>query len=118
MAWREEFLIWVKELEDRFPKKHGKAVIEHHEDRLQVYIFTATHRYSIGAAENYLGCIASTRMPRAGEDWDRSNDLHDGPFGHLTWEGILQDILAYELEELAPPITNETTPVDASEALT
>ena len=45
----------------------------------------------------YLGCIATTRKPRAGENWNRGNDLADGGYCKETWREIKDDILAYEL---------------------
>lgn len=44
----------------------------------------------------YLGCIASSRKPRAGETWTRGSDLHDGDLNKETWYGILADIVSYE----------------------
>ena len=46
---------------------------------------------------SYLGCIATTRKRRAGEDWHRGRDLMDGSFCYNTWEAMLRDMLAYEL---------------------
>ena len=70
----------------------------------RVRLYTETHKYSIVAhpvsesRENgYLGCIATTRKPRAGETWNRGNDLADGPLSAQTWNAILADIVAYEL---------------------
>ncbi|MEE8114809.1 MAG: hypothetical protein V3T23_10710, partial [Nitrososphaerales archaeon] len=45
----------------------------------------------------YLGCTASSRKPRAGEDWTRGSDLADGDLSLETWNKILGDIVAYEL---------------------
>lgn len=45
----------------------------------------------------YLGCVASSRTPRAGEDWTRGNDLADGSLTPETWASILGDIVSYEL---------------------
>jgi hypothetical protein len=58
--------------------------------------------YTVQEAEyrpgpGYLGCTASTRKPRAGEDWPRGNDLADGPLSEETWHSILADIVGYEL---------------------
>lgn len=78
----------------------------HHTDRdgtIIVYIYTETNRYHISAGPSggryggYLGCTAQSRKPRAGEDWCRGNDLHDGPCEEATWIGILGDILSYEM---------------------
>lgn len=65
------------------------------------HLFTEKCHYLVSFScknENgYLGCIASQRMPRAGETWTRGNDLFDGPFCHETWTRILGDIVSYEL---------------------
>jgi len=51
--------------------------------------------------DNYLGCAAGTRKPRAGEDWTRGNDLSDGAFTYKTWRKIKNDIIAHELVKVA-----------------
>ena len=51
-------------------------------------------------APRYLGCISSTRKPYPGEDHTRGNDPHDGPLTRETWNSILADIVAYELEKI------------------
>ena len=71
--------------------------------RFRAAVFTKTHSYHISAhidGNGYLGCVASTRTPLAGEDWTRGNDLADGPFCQETWNQILTDIVAYELVRL------------------
>jgi len=86
-----------------------------------LYLWTSKNRYSIrfGPSENpegkgYLGCGASSRKWRAGEDWHRGRDLVDGPFTEGTWVKILIDIASYEFESpvahvdpmIVPPIPN------------
>lgn len=75
------------------------------EQRFRVRIYTNTKRYGIIAVERskdkgYLGCTASSRMPRAGETWTRGNDLADGPLTKKTWHAILGDIVSYEMVDL------------------
>jgi hypothetical protein len=81
--------------------------------RCQFRIFTDINRYTINARDpmklrgpdevgchydnGYLGCTAMCRKPRAGEDWNRGNDLADGPLSEKTWHAILADIVSYEL---------------------
>lgn len=72
--------------------------------RYALAIYTDRNRYSLTIVEateeqpeGYLGCVASSRKPRAGEDWHRGNDLPDGPLNHDTWTRILAGILGYEL---------------------
>lgn len=72
------------------------------DSKLHFYIYTDTNSYSIvGSVEDdghtYLGCTASSRKPRAGEDWTRGSDLADGDLSLETWNSILGDIVAYEL---------------------
>ncbi len=75
---------------------------------VHVELYTEAHCYSISAIEptdsdhpdGYLGCVASTRKNRAGEDWNRGNDLPDGPYNEETWKGILKGIVAFELVPL------------------
>ena len=68
--------------------------------------FTGEHRYRILAidrktSDGYLGCQATVRKRRPGEDWDRGNDLPDGPFNIDTWRDILRAIVRYEVVKLS-----------------
>jgi hypothetical protein len=81
------------------------------ETELRCRIYTDVHCYSISVRnprvthhvgcdtvdQGYLGCIASTRKPRAGEEHTRGNDLADGPLSEETWRRILADIVSYEM---------------------
>jgi len=92
-------------------------VVENSEYELYIRIYTARNCYAIRAKgaglekPNYLGCIASTRTPRPGEDWTRGNDLPDGSFCKKTFHRILGAIVFYEALEVAkdiePIIVNE-----------
>lgn len=74
-------------------------------NKIQIKLYTSTNMYSIVATEDgYLGAIANSRQPRAGEDWTRGNDLADGEFSKETWVNILNDIVGYELVEIHRPI--------------
>ena len=68
----------------------------------RLYLWTSRNRYSISFhpsdSGGYLGCIAVSRIWRAGEDWNRGNDLADGNFNEGTWRKIISDIVSYELE--------------------
>lgn len=119
--WRSQFKDWLKEIcpwdniedyvqfEGEYPKdwKLKKDLIRvnerrhFHSDRIGVLIYTKDHSYQIGAKETYLGCIASCRKPRAGEDWTRGSDLPDGKFNRETWERIKNAIARYELVKIA-----------------
>lgn len=102
-----QFKKFVKVIEDS--GEGGEKAKREYEFKFRFNIYTETHRYRITAYdrskdEGYLGCTASTRKPRAGEDWTRGNDLPDGKFTRETWEHIKNAIIAYELAELAPKI--------------
>ena len=75
--------------------------------RFTCVFFTDTHKYSISGyvptkmnPDGYLGCIVTTRKPRAGEDWNRGNDLPDGEYSKETFDKIVRRIVAYELKSL------------------
>jgi len=91
---------------------------ERSECKLRFRIYTFTNSYSIVAVihqepgrNNYLGCIASSRKPRAGENWTRGNDLPDGPLNVETWNKIKNAIVNYELVQIhtnkSPKVLNE-----------
>jgi len=90
---------------------HGDSNYEH---RFRFRLYTFMNVYGIVAIERsdkaYLGCQVSMRKPRAGEDWNRGNDLPDGPLNRETWDKILKSIVIYELEELSP--VGIGTPID------
>lgn len=75
-------------------------IIEHTETACRFKLYTDNNVYSINARvgdRTYLGCVANSRKPRAGEDWTRGNDLADGDLSIDTWNNILADIIGYEL---------------------
>jgi len=55
----------------------------------------------------YLGCIGQVRKPRAGEDWNRGNDVADGSYSAETWQKIKDHILAYELVKVVRNSSNK-----------
>ncbi|HJS81334.1 MAG TPA: hypothetical protein VJ742_00700 [Nitrososphaera sp.] len=71
-------------------------------------LFTDNNRYHIVAKGSYLGCTATSRKPRAGEDWNRGRDLADGIFSEETWRKILADIVSYELVKVHHKISSES----------
>lgn len=81
---------------------HDGNIVYNYEIRL----YTNDHVYCISAnvtnQKTYLGCIASERKPRAGENWTRGNDLSDGDLSIETWNNIKNDIIKYELVKLFP----------------
>lgn len=69
-------------------------------------IYTDNQQYMLhakwgGDGPGYLGCMARSRKPRAGEEQHRGSDLTDGPFTYGTWFAILGDIVSYEMVQLA-----------------
>lgn len=94
------FAIWSGEVEDV-----GADGASDGSWSQKIRIYTATNCYSIKGhrrsdGHTYLGCIASTRKPRAGEEHTRGNDLPDGPFDEETWRRILAAIVGYELVKI------------------
>lgn len=106
----ENFKSWLENL-GKFPShKNIEVVINegdcdeegNYELKYKVRIYTDNNKYGIIARETngnkgYLGCVASSRKPRAGETWTRGSDLADGPLTKETWYRILGDIVSYEL---------------------
>lgn len=90
----EQVKTWVERDLSRWSKL-ADFVDDAGEDRIRIY--TDKNSYAIYAKDGYLGCMASARKPRAGEDWTRGNDLPDGPLSEETWRRILCDIVSYEL---------------------
>ena len=111
---------WLKPL-CRFNKVEDFVIADYKEKRLRLTIYTKDHSYHISAVlpdrsnfakihgdkgeydDGYLGCISKTRKQRAGEDWNRGNDLADGSYSRETFEAIVNDIVAYELVKVAKP---------------
>jgi len=104
----------IIEIETRLEEEFGPKDVVHitrsdaapNEYDFHAYLYTATNRYSITATfrgdnnKNYLGCTASSRKSRAGEDWTRGNDLPDGDLSERTWQRILAGIVRYELQTI------------------
>ncbi len=75
------------------------------EKKFRATIYTKGNEYHIAATERdddgYLGCIASSRKSRPGEDWRRGNDLPDGPLSEKTWREILAGVVRYEAQRIS-----------------
>jgi len=107
----KQLVEWLGEFRFDFDYETEKQERPDGHSVFRVRIYTFTNKYSIAASPpDYLGCIASARKPRAGEDWTRGSDLADGPFSRETWDKILTDIVAYEVVKIhrqeAVPTTN------------
>lgn len=74
-----------------------RSIDEGEEARWVLRLFTDNNQYNIYFGQSYIGCSSCSRKTRAGEDWHRGNDLHDGPLIKETWSNILLNILSYEL---------------------
>ena len=76
--------------------------------KIALRLFTHDYYYDLAAIRpnnpsqaGYLGLVVSARKPRAGESWNRGNDLSDGPYHRDTWEKCKNDIISYELVRVA-----------------
>jgi hypothetical protein len=110
----EDFLSWYKSHLGRYAPL-GKSTVtrvtgdsENGTTELSMTFYTHNNQYNIKAkipsddsSNGYLGCIASARTPRAGEDWTRGNDLPDGPLNKKTWAQIIRAIVSYEIVNVA-----------------
>ena len=94
----EELIHVTKDFEMEVDGKKGRIY--------SFYMYTNENKYGISAIERqedegYLGGGALARKQRPGEDWNRGNDLIDGPLTLDTWNKILKDIVRYELVRLS-----------------
>lgn len=107
-----ELLEWLKEI-SRYSRVE-KFILPDYKNGIHIYLYTHNYKYSISARppgvdikgeekDTYLGCTATTRKPRAGEDWNRGNDLADGKYCIETWRRIVNDIVSYELVKVVQP---------------
>ena len=113
---KNQLVKWVGELRYAGYKEEDCIYVDEEKGRVHMRLYTDGHSYGISARplkikkdsghldDGYLGCIASSRKPRAGEEWSRGNDLADGPFCYETWLKILGDIVGYELVKIQRPL--------------
>lgn len=100
---------WLKSLCRLNLNMEDVAKIDYKEKNINISIYTKENKYCIVARYpeetadgiNYLGCTVTSRKPRAGEDWNRGNDLPDGKYNKETWDKIKDAILAYELVKVS-----------------
>jgi len=115
---KEQFEMWLKEIcrwdrDDWFVHWSDKNNNEGGSDLIgRCYVYTHNYRYCIVAKKHedgrtYLGCTMSCRMPRAGEDWTRGNDLPDGKFARETWNRIKNAIIQNELVKVVRRVSQE-----------
>jgi len=109
--------IWLSEIYPASKIDRAMATRKTLEQELiSVKIWTYNNEYSIIAHRKFsgvriylhentlnewcLGASSRSRKPRAGETWQRGNDLADGIFCEETWRRIMIEIVRYEAEEI------------------
>lgn len=110
---RAQVVNWLNEVKQFGPEtnQNWNDYITGGENLSVLTLYTETHKYHIRFTGEAMNCTASVRKPRAGEDWIRGNDLHDGDFCWETFQLILSDIVSYELVAKVKPVTTETVSV-------
>ncbi len=106
MATLKDLESWIKDIE-HFGSRNTHIQRVNCDDEAERYvrfkIYTHTNCYNFAAVEqkkdkkSYLGCIAWSRKPRAGEEHTRGRDMPDGSLSKKTWRKILADIVSYEM---------------------
>ena len=114
--WLEK-LVFPGKTKDFIQELKGFGDVQEIERR--VCFYTNEHEYYIRAIQraggnSYLGCNVIARKSRAGEDWQRGNDLPDGPFNKETWNKIVYAIVNYELVKLTPYMKPHEIPADVA----
>ena len=82
------------------------------QDKLHVVLFTPNNEYHISVCDTYLGGGVQSRTRKAGENWDRGNDIPDGLFNKTTWDNIIRFIVGYELIAKAKRLEKPTVVPD------
>lgn len=103
MASITDLKSWISSL--RYAKWERDVFIANEtETEIKLWLYSDTNLYAIDASNpseerplGYLGCVVSSRKPRAGETWTRGNDLSDGPLMIDIWHRILGDIVSFEM---------------------
>lgn len=106
-----DFALWLKEIV-QYGRVDSQVLIYLDTkvagiNRFVCKLFTNDNIYAISGnmpteikPKGYLGCIASTRKNRVGEDWNRGSDLPDGEYSKETFDAIVRRIVAYEILNL------------------
>ena len=110
MNEKEQLQEWFSDA--KFARPERFRFSEEDDGQGRVIFCTVVNTYSIHFTEGYLGCVASSRTLRPGENWTRGSDLPDGSFSRETFDEIIKAIVAYELVDLAP--VAESVPVDVA----
>ncbi len=106
---RKQLMSWIEKGKFCNYKSNDCIYIDQEKNCVRMHLFTNDNHYSIVAKSNYLGCTSKSRKPRAGEGWNRGNDLADGNFSKNTWNQILSDIVTYELVDIKKSICDSYT---------
>lgn len=93
-----EFVGWLQEFS--YFDQEAIEITGNFDDVFGLIIYTSIYSYKFRITSEYLGCQSGTRMPRAGEDWNRGSDLPDGKFAKETLIQILGAILFYESQKV------------------
>jgi hypothetical protein len=118
MASISDLKSWISNL--RYAKwERDVFVANETDDEIKLWLYSDTNLYAIDASNpseerplGYLGCVVSSRKPRAGETWTRGNDLSDGQLTIETWHRILGDIVSFEMVK----VHQHASLVDAEQA--
>lgn len=94
---------WLKQI-SKYENINNFIYYKKYKDKsIYLTFFTKEYAYNIHAHlshnnnHSYLGACVTVRKPRAGEDWNRGNDLSDGSYSEETWNKIKNDIISFEL---------------------
>lgn len=107
---RNEVVGWINEGKFANYKAEDCSYVNIEKGFVRIFLYTDSNGYSIRIKpktkdyDGYLSCVAISRKPRTGEDWNRGNDLPDGPYSKETWTRIVRAILGYELVAIKRPI--------------
>ena len=105
LKWLSDIKVWGEWTDQSwgdYVAVHGDCAGGDARESLDCVLYTNDHQYRIGVhlcgdSPAYLGASVFARKPRAGEDWNRGNDLPDGSFTRETFDKIMFAIVGYEL---------------------
>ena len=102
--------------------RQGKKGSDYQADARFV-LHTATHYYTVLLSEpsekkpeGMLMGFSGSRISRIREDWQRGNDIAEGPLTTETWCALLSDIVGMELaNDFSDYVKPGETPAEANE---
>lgn len=97
-----DFISWVERSFHRADiiKKIKFYVEDQEVEHASVTFYTEKHYYKMSIYPKYLGCVMSSRLPRAGEEHIRGMDLLNGKNTIKTWNRMLGAIISTELKAI------------------